>query len=447
MAKKMDLKVLRQRAAELRAEGDKLATELEELLAVEEPTDEQEARLAELQSQFDDWEVRSAKARDELQRGEDAARRTDLMNSLKGSSRIIVGTTYGADPRQTGGFDSVADFALTVMHAGDPNSTKRVDAQQKLAEAQQLMAAPSNFHLERATTEGAMVPPVYRQQIFELMLDDQGAVMNQVDSEPTSGNQVALLRDETTPWGSTGVQANWRAEGTQMTASRLDTATSDIKLHELYAFVLATEELLEDAPRMNARLTTQAARALNWKGSSAIFDGSGAGQPLGWMNSSALVTVAKEASQAADTVLSENVTKMFSRMMPSSLSRAVWYVNSDVLPQIMALKDAAGNAVWFPNYQVSPAGVLMGRPLIPQEHCATVGDLGDIQFVDPLGYYSPRKSSGVQFAESMHLFFDYNIRAFRWTFRMGGQPYLSAAVSPAKGSNTKSHFIALAARA
>lgn len=447
MAKKMDLKVLRQRAAELRAEGDKLATELEELLAVEEPTEEQEARLAELQSQLEDWEVRSAKAREELQRGEDAARRTDLMNGLKGNSRIIVGATYGADPRQTGGFDSVADFALTVMHAGDPNSTKRADAAQKLAEAQQLMAAPTNFHLERATTEGAMVPPVYRQQIFELMLDDQGAVMNQVDSEPTSGNQVTMLRDETTPWGSTGVQANWRAEGAQMTASRLDTATSDVKLHELHAYVLATEELLEDAPRMNARLTTQAARALNWKGSSAIFDGTGAGQPLGWMNAPALVTVAKEASQAADTVLSENVTKMFSRMMPSSLSRAAWYVNSDVLPQIMALKDAAGNAVWFPNYQVSPAGVLMGRPLIPQEHCATVGDVGDIQFVDPMGYYSPRKSGGVRFAESMHLFFDYNIRAFRWTFRMGGQPYLSAPVSPAKGSNTKSHFIALAARA
>ena len=39
------------------------------------------------------------------------------------------------------------------------------------------------------------------------------------------------------------------------------------------------------------------------------------------------------------------------------------------------------------------------------------------------------------------------LRAFRWIFRVGGQPVLSAPVSPAKGSATKSHFVVLDDRA
>ena len=47
----------------------------------------------------------------------------------------------------------------------------------------------------------------------------------------------------------------------------------------------------------------------------------------------------------------------------------------------------------------------------------------------------------------MHLYFDYGAQAFRWTFRLGGQPHMSAPVTPARSAATKSHFVALAARA
>lgn len=445
--KTSDLKVLRQKAATLRADGEKLAAELTELQAVESPTDEQAARIEELEGKLASWEVEATQARDDLEKAEDAARRAGLLDGLRGSaSRIIVGQSYEPDPARTGGFANLAEFATNVRQAsgqfGDPSQ-----AIQRLGESAQMMAAPTNFHQERGSSDGFMVPPAFRQEIYELMTDDQSALMNAVDDEPTSGNQVGMLRDETTPWGSAGVKAYWRAEGSKMDPSRIDTNTTDVKLHELYAFVLATEELLEDAPRLNARLTRQAARAINWTGSEAIMHGTGAGQPLGWMKADAKVKVAKEDGQSAGTIVADNVAKMYSRMMPSSLPRAVWYCNSDILPQLMKLKDEAGNPVWYGNYREAPGGVLMGRPLVPLEHCQSLGTEGDLQFVDPLGYYSPRKSGGVRFAESMHLYFDYNIRAFRWTFRMGGQPYLSKPVSPARGSATKSHFVTLADRA
>jgi HK97 family phage major capsid protein len=98
--------------------------------------------------------------------------------------------------------------------------------------------------------------------------------------------------------------------------------------------------------------------------------------------------------------------------------------------------------------QNAPGGFLLGRPVIFSEHCKTLGDKGDLQLVDlGGGYYSTTKAGGTKFDTSIHLYFDYGVEAFRWTVRAGGQPFLSAAISPANGSSTKSHFVVLDARA
>jgi HK97 family phage major capsid protein len=91
-------------------------------------------------------------------------------------------------------------------------------------------------------------------------------------------------------------------------------------------------------------------------------------------------------------------------------------------------------------------GTLLGRPVVFSEHAEQLGTVGDLSLIDPLGYYSANKKSGTTFAQSMHLYFDYDMQAFRWTVRFGGQPLLSAAITRAKSSNTKSHFVTLGAR-
>ena len=105
--------------------------------------------------------------------------------------------------------------------------------------------------------------------------------------------------------------------------------------------------------------------------------------------------------------------------------------------------------IWTPpvaGLQQAPGGFLLGLPIKWSEHAETLGTKGDLQLVAPKGYYGISRAAGIQFASSIHLFFDYGMQAFRWTFRIGGQPYLSAPVAPAKGSNTKSHFVVLETR-
>jgi HK97 family phage major capsid protein len=353
-------------------------------------------------------------------------------------ARAVAGAN--GDPRC--GYATIGEFARDVVAACKPGAAV---VSQKLAA---LMAAPSNYMQEvgGSAGEGFMVPPAYRQAIFELVFME-ASLLDEVDSEPTNSNSVEMDADETTPWGASGVQAKWRTETSQMTATKLDTDHRLVKVHDLYAFVTATDNLINDAPRLNARLTKKAAEAIRYKASDAIFNGSGAGQPLGIMNSGALVTQTKESGQAAATFVAANAAKIFSRLLPGGIGRAAWYVNSDVLPQLFTMT-LGQNSIFVPpasGFINAPGGFLLGRPVRPVEHCQTLGTKGDVVLFDPKGYYAP-VNGGVQFAESIHLYFDYGMRAFRWTFRMGGQPYLSAPVSPARGTATKSHAVVIETR-
>lgn len=340
-----------------------------------------------------------------------------------------------------GGFRHMGEFAKAVRLA-NPGAGSSYAVDERL----QKLAAPTNVHTESGDAAGSyLVPAEYRQDIVDLVFAQDDPVMALFDPSPTSSNRVVGLGDASTPWGTSGIQAYWRVEAEQMTPSKAALTPRETKLNEVYAFVLATEELLEDAPRMGNLLTKQAAGAIRWKAADAFMYGDGIEKPLGYMASNALVTVAKESGQAADSIVRQNIGKMFSRVI--NPTQASWLANPDIMPSIMDLKSDLGQPLWFPNYQDAPGGTLLGRPVLFTEHAQTIGDKGDLQLVNPNGYEAFRKQNGVSFADSIHLYFDYNIRAFRWIFRIGGQPVLSEPVSPARGSATKSHFVALADRA
>ena len=443
-----DIRVLRQRVHELKAEGRRLLERAEALESKDELTDAEATELADAQSRLDALEAEVAVAQaaveaEERRRDREAAFAVPDGPGADGAVPARRVTSPEPDPAGTAGFADVAEFALAVQAACAPGA-HAVDPRLLAGYG----AAPSNYHQESGTTEGYLVPPDFRREIWELVYAADNLIAV-VDAEPTNSNAVDMLADETTPWGATGVVAKWRSEGTQMTASKLALDPRMLKLHELYAFVLASDELLEDTPRLAARLTRKAAEAITWKIDDSIINGTGAGQPLGWFNAACLVTVAKESGQAADTIVAANIANMYSRLLPAGIARAFWMANSDTLPQLMTMT-IGDQPIWTPpatGLRNAPGGILLGRPVRLSEHASTLGDKGDIQLVDPMGYYLPHKARGIKMDSSIHLYFDYGLQAFRWTFRLGGQPYLSAAVSPKNGSATKSHFVTLAARA
>jgi HK97 family phage major capsid protein len=431
------LKELRQRQHDLKTEATALLDAAD--TGKRELTEAEEKRYVEIEADLKDLEpkIASESAKAERRRGLDA-----IASAPYGHTAVLG----EPNPATTGGFRNIAEFARSVRRACAPGG--QTDPRLNGTAASAVQAAPTGF-LEGGGSagEGFELPVQYRDELWELIFD-MNDLLTEVDVEPTSARQVDVTADETTPWGASGVQAFWRGEGAQMQASKLQTKGRTLSLHELYAFVLATEELLEDAPRLNSRLSVKSAQAINWKINDSIFYGSGTGQPLGWFNSPALVSVAKEAAQAADTILAQNVLKMYARLLVAPGDTPKWFANRDTVTQLSMIT-IGDKPVWLPpnGLMAAPGGFLMGYPIDWKEHCKTLGDKGDLQLVSPKGYYGARRTSGVQFASSMHLYFDYNIQAFRWTFRFGGQPHLSAPVMPANGANTKSHFVTLDERA
>ena len=418
---------LRQRLAAFKADGAKI------LDAVE--AEDRTMTDAEVVS-FDAIEASIEEINAEIVAVEAMNERRRTVGALRGSSALST-QVNDLNPATTGGFQNIAEFAMAVKNASEAGSV----ADTRLLD---IKAAPSNEHIGGASSgEGYLVPTDFRDGVWNVISETED-LMSTVDVEPTNSRQVTSLADETTPWGSVGISASWRVEGTQMTASKLSQEPRTTPLHELYAFVLATEELLEDAPRLAARITEKAGLAMAWKISDAIVYGDGVGKPLGWFESNALISIAKEGSQAADTIVAANVLKMFSRLMMVPGDSPYWLTNSDTLPQIATMVIGT-QPIWTPpttGLTNAPGGFLLGLPVRHSEHAKTLGDKGDIQLVSPKGYYAARRTSGVQAASSMHLFFDYAVQAFRWQFRFGGQPHLSAPVTPNNGA-TKSHFVTL----
>lgn len=346
-----------------------------------------------------------------------------------------------------GGFNTFGHFAQAVrIAAGNPGNMDN-----------RLMAALTTYGNEGSGADGGFaVPPDYRNRIVDLSMFSEDSLFSRTDNSATNSNSVTLPKDETTPWGNSGVRVYSRAEAQQMNQSKPVLGDMTVKLHELYAFVPVTDELLDDAPQLENHLTTKAGEAIQFKLNDWILNGTGVGQMLGILNSPSLVTVAAEGSQVADTIHGDNILKMWARMPAAVRSRAVWLINQDAETQVMKLGSvvttASGTAVggmpmYMPpgGFSAAPYGTLLGRPVITTEACAQLGDVGDIVFSFLGGYFAPYKG-GVKSDVSIHLFFDQGVTAFRWTLRVGGQPWLSAPIQRKSGSNTLSHNVALVAR-
>jgi len=372
----------------------------------------------------------------EIEAAEKLAEKRRQMHST-GSRPALQNRVNDPNPETTGGFKSMAEFATAVR-----GFVANGDADRR------LFAAPSNVHQgDGGSGEGFLLPAEFRDEIWNAV-SEQDDFLSRFSLTPTGNRSIEMIKDETTPWGSAGISANWRAEGTQMTPDKLALKASRMELHDLYAFAAVTEEMLSDAPRLNAQLQAKAGQAIAYKAAEAVMFGNGAGQPLGYMESGALVTVAKESGQSAATIVPANINKMYSRLTVPAGDQPFWVANRDIFPQLQAMGFGSDTPLFYPPTGITgaPNGTLLGYPVVYTEHAQTLGTLGDLSLVTPSGYFAAVRGGGVQFASSIHLWFDYGAQAFRWTFRMGGQPMLSEPISPDKGSATKSHFVALATR-
>lgn len=371
-----------------------------------------------------------------------------------------------------GGFRDIGEFSHAVRVKSQPggNSTDAVkwaDAaierwgneytnRQKSGEWSAKVKANSPSGMNETFTGadgGYLVPPEFAAQI--LMRTYANDLLARTTVMPIGGNSINVpaINETSRADGSRfgGVRAYWRREAGSVTATKPTVAEVQLTLESLMLMVRTTSEVLEDTGGvLETLLTTIAAQELAFVTGDALVNGDGIGKPLGFMKAPCLISVAKESGQAATTLVAANVLKMWARLHPSARANAIWLYDQTIEPQLMQMTiGSAGSnlVVWLPpgGLSAAPYGSLMGRPMFPIEFAQQLGTKGDLMLVDMSQILSATKG-GVQTAVSMHLYFDTNEMAFRFTLRLDAKPWWLTALTPKNGGPTQSCVVALDAR-
>ena len=354
--------------------------------------------------------------------------------------RLPQAEDQGPRKRQADGFESMGDFFTATWQKNILQTG--VDPRLKA------------LNESSGDQGGFLVPEAFRAELLALALE-ASVVRQRATVIPMGGLTVRMPTIRDTSHASTvygGISGQWIAEAGSISGTTNEPTFSQVALtaKKLTGYTRVSNELMADsAIALEAALRTMFGEGIAYFEDDAFIAGSGAGQPVGVLNAGALVSVAKETGQAASTVVWENIVKMFSRMHPASLGRAVWYCNPDVLPQLAAMSLTVGTGgapVWVANGANGLPPTFLGRPLIYTEKAETLGTAGDIVFADFSKYLIGDRQS-LEVSSSIHERFTNDQTTWRFIHRVDGRPWVDSALTPRNGSNTLSPFVALAARA
>jgi HK97 family phage major capsid protein len=361
--------------------------------------------------------------------------------------------SVGADREAERPFRSLGEQLAAVVRAGSPQ--RHVD--KRLLRIDEEQRAASGLGESTPSDGGFLVQKEFVATILD-RATQVGRILQRVTRFPVGANangaKLPAVDETSRADGSRkgGIRAYWAAEAEEKTASKPKFRLMELELKKLVALLYSTDELVADSALLEAWIQRNLPEELSFKAEDAIVNGDGTGKPLGILNAPSLVTVAIEAGQTianTATHLATNAAKMLSRLYVPSYPNAVWLINQSHLANLITMTiGGSGGAtpVYLPEGTMSgqPFGTLLGLPVVPIEYAPVVGTVGDFMLVDLSEYVMiDRALEGVS---SIHVRFIYDETAFRFVWRVDGQPSWHSALTPYKGSDTVSPFIALAAR-
>jgi HK97 family phage major capsid protein len=353
-----------------------------------------------------------------------------------------------AEPK---GFKTLGEQLVAVVRASKSDGR---DIDPRL-----LYSLASGLNESAPSDGGFLVQKEFSTELIQRVYE-MGDIVSRVRRIPIGANANGIRvnaidedsRADGSRWG--GILAYWINEADTKIASKPKFRQLELNLNKLVGLCYATDELLQDAAALEAIIQQIFPQEITFKVEDAIISGTGSGQPLGIMNSGAVLTIAKDSSDTTPTVSTPDVLNMYSRLWARSRMNAVWLVNPEVEPKLFPLTLGSGTAVqllFFPagspvgNNVNGTFGRLFGLPVIPNEHMAALGTPGDILLAD-LSEYLLADKGAPQAASSIHVRFLNDETTFRFVYRVDGQPTWKKPLTPKNGSSTVSPFVALATR-
>lgn len=329
---------------------------------------------------------------------------------------------------------------------------------------------------------GFLVGADFSQQIYQRTYLS-GEITRRCKRQPISANSnrlvLKVVDEDSRADGQRmgGILAFWANEADTFLSSRPRFREVNLFLNKLTALAFATDEILEDAVALSSWIMENMPDEMNFRVEDALFQGTGAGQPAGILNSAALLSLSP--GNTANVITGTDVVAMLARgWLPGlkntiaaysgknldgspgpTIPAAAWFISQSTLPQMWNLQQPTGGTAGTTvpatillyhapgdNPLYGPYGELMGLPVIPTEHNASLGNQGDIVLADMSQVLLADKGS-IQAASSIHVRFLQNEQCFRFTYRVDAQTLWKKPVTPKDGGPTLAPFVALASGA
>lgn len=349
--------------------------------------------------------------------------------------------------------DSVAEFLQAIWY----NAGQLPNAETLYNKVGEWRKIQNSFGSTVPADGGFLIPEQMRSDLLQLALED--TVVRQratVIPMSTLGMTLPMVDDKShasSVFG--GITAFWTEEGATSTESQAKFGRVRLTAKKLTILLEAPNELIADAPAFGGFIDQTMPPALAFFEDDGFINGSGVGEPKGFINGDATISVTRNT---ANEIRFEDIVGMYARMLPQSLGKAVWIISPAVLPQLLSLirivenqagtenVGAASPSLWLTGGQLfgGPTMSLLGRPVIVSEKVPDLGSAGDINFVD-LGFYLIGDRQVAQASSSMHQKFSSDVTVYKIVERVDGRPWLTSALTPKNGGDTLSPFVNLAA--
>jgi HK97 family phage major capsid protein len=306
---------------------------------------------------------------------------------------------------------------------------------------------------QSGSTGGYAVPTEHYDRIM-MLVTERSIVRKRAFVLPMGGRELEVpALDHATPPSAGnsaflgGVTMNWTEEATNINPSEPNLKQTKVINYELSGLSRVSNTMMQDGARPLERfLLTLFARAIAWYEDYAFLRGDGVGKPLGVQTWPGFIAVTRSAANAFALA---DWGKMLGRWMGSWDPRTCCAILNNLAIEKAVTMNASGTgspAVFLPDGQVTEKikWIMGGVPVEISEKVPVLGTQGDIGIYD-FGTYIIGDREQMEIAFSEHAAFATNQTLWRFVQRVGGQPWLKAAVTLSDGATTISPYVGLAA--
>lgn len=336
-------------------------------------------------------------------------------------------------------FGSIGEICAAIKEEARP--TANPARRELLRKLENVRSFQNSFGSEDPGAGGFLIPEILRSELLELALEES-VVRSRATVIPMSTLRVPIPTVDDTSHVSSlfgGVTYYWAEESSSLPESQASFGRVTLDAKKLVGFFKVPNELLADAPAFSSWFDQRIPMGLAWWEDLAFLTETGAGTPQGFINSPAYTQVDRDT---LNTIKWDDIVGMYQRMLPQSLSSAVWIVAHDAFSAIAQLS-LSQPGIWLGGWAArdasdAPPVSIMGRPVFFTEKVPSMltgsGTTGDISFVD-LSYYLIGDRQSVAVSASEHFAFQNDQTAYRIIERVDGRPWLQSALTPHNGSS------------